>query len=85
MLVMRRLYRSKYMETLFLFSFTCLFSYKLNAKSNAKSNVRFLTVYLTLDLTGDLTGDLALFIMTSSFCILITSGAIGALLMMTSS
>ena len=44
---MRRL--NKYVETLFLFSFT--FSYKLNAKSNAKSNVRF----LTLDLTGDLT------------------------------
>ena len=52
MLVMRRL--NKYVETLFLFSFT--FSYKLNAKSN----VRFLTLDLTGDLTLDLTGDLTL-------------------------
>ena len=37
-----------------------------------------LTLDLTFDLTLDLTGDLTLFIMTSSFCILTTSAAIGA-------
>ena len=31
MFVMRRLYLNKYFETLFLFSFTYLFAYKLNA------------------------------------------------------